>query len=266
MVSAATEAYEKARLIGENSFAISEGSSNSHDMDQWKTLVNDAITEERFEVSLAAQAYRLTDEGEAELLIEEAFAKVFDETGEPLPIGTFVSVAERIGKILEFDLAIVKRVVAYIEGNQTGQDVAINLSFASLASIEFRKDLYEILLSHQDAAKRIAFSVTAYGATKDLSVFKSFIEFAHRNGAKVILKRFETRFIPLDQVKEFKLDYIRLARVYTENISLDDEKRRLVQAMKELGDLLDVKIIAEAVESDQDYQAVKQIGLTAASR
>ena len=269
MVSAATEAYEKARLIGENSYAISEGSSNSHDMDQWKILVSDVISEQRFEVTLAAKAHALdadTDDAEKTLVIEEAFAKVFDDTGESLPIGTFVSVAERLGKIHEFDMAIIKQVIDYIESDQVTHDVAINLSFASLASTGFRTSLYEVLKAHQDAAQRVAFSVTAYGATKDLSVFKTFIDFAHRNGAKVILKRFETRFMQLEQVKEFKLDYIRLARIYTENIGLDDEKHRLVQAMKELGDLLDVKIIAEAVESDQDYQAVKEIGLIAASR
>ena len=36
--------------------------------------------------------------------------------------------------------------------------------------------------------------------------------------------------------------------------------------MRELGELLDVKIIAEAVESDTDFQTVREIGLTAASR
>lgn len=272
MVSAATEAYEKARLIGENSYAISESSSNSHDVDQWKTLVSDAISEKRFEVTLAAKAYALiddvgdADDAEKTLVIEEAFARVFDDTGEALPIGTFVSVAERLGNILEFDMAIIKQVIDYIESSQVTHDVAINLSFASLASNKFRSTLYQVLKAHQGAAQRIAFSVTAYGATKDLSVFKTFIDFAHRSGTKVILKRFETRFMQLEQVKEFKLDYIRLARVYTENIGLDNEKHRLVQAMKELGDLLDIKIIAEAVESDQDYQAVREIGLTAASR
>ena len=39
MVSAATEAYEQARLIGPNSYVIREESGNALELDEWKALV-----------------------------------------------------------------------------------------------------------------------------------------------------------------------------------------------------------------------------------
>ncbi len=266
MVSAATEAYEKARLIGPNSYAINEHGSNAHDLDTWKKLVAEIIDEQRFEVDFTAQAYALA-EGETDtLVIEEAMARVEDHDHEPLPIGTFVSVAETIGRIHAFDMAVVRLVLEYIGASNLDHDVAVNLSFASLASNEFRSGLYDLLQQNDRAAQHLVFSVTAYGATRDLAAFRSFIDFAHRNGAKVILKRFEPRFIPMDDINKYHLDYIRLARVFTEGLGSNAEKRRLVEALKQLGELLDIHVVAEGVLDDDDYRVVREIGLTAASR
>jgi EAL domain-containing protein (putative c-di-GMP-specific phosphodiesterase class I)/GGDEF domain-containing protein len=266
MVSAATEAYEKARLIGANSYALSESASNARDIDEWKSLVAEVIVQQRFEIDYAAKAYGLTAETADELILEEAVARVFDDAGVALPIGTFISVAETLGRSQDFDLQVVARVLGRITADASGHQVAVNLSFASLASNEFRAALHAQLQARPDASRRLVFSVTAYGAAKDLKALASFIDFAHRHGAQVILKRFESRFIPMNRINEFRLDYIRLARVYTENLGRDPEKRRLVEAMKELGDLLDIKIIAEGVADDADYAAVREIGLAAASR
>lgn len=266
MVSAATEAYEKARLIGPNSYAISERSGNALDLDEWKSLVTEIIDELRFEVDFTTQAYALADGETERLVLEEAMAVVVDHSNEPLPIGTFVSVAESVGRIHTFDMAVIRLVIEYINVRGVDHDVAVNLSFASVASNEFRARLYNLLQENPDAAAHLVFSVTAYGAAKDLDAFRSFIEFAHRCGAKVILKRFESRFIPMDRLNEFHLDYIRMARDYTDNVGRDGEKRRLVEALKQLGDLLDITVIAEGVSEDDDYRAVREIGIDAASR
>ena len=266
LVSAATEAYEKARLIGQNSFAITEYSANTRSMDEWKKLVAEIVDKKHVRIDYGMQAYSLSSGNEDRLIIEEAMSKVFDSDGEALPIGTFISVAETLGRIVEFDLHIVKQVLERIRVDNVAQDIAVNLSFTTLADNEFRRQVYALLHEHPAQAAHLVFSVTAYGATRNMPAFASFIEFAHRAGAKVILKRFESRFIPMNDLKSFKLDYIRLARIYTEHISSDSEKRRLVEAMKELGDLLNVNVLAEAVESDADYEAIREIGLTAASR
>lgn len=266
MVAAATEAYEKALLIGANSFAINQDSGNARDLDQWKALVSRVIKEGSIDIEYAAKAYSLADGRTDELLLEEAMSTVRDESGLTLPIGTFVSVAETLGEIVTFDMFVVRKVMEQVRSRNVSHKVAINLSFTTLTNNNFRAELYKLLQDNSDIARHLVFSITAYAATKDLKAFASFIDFAHRCGSQVILKRFESRFISLDAIKEYRLDYIRLARAYTEQISSDPEKRSWVEALKELGELLNIQIIAEAVETDADYQTVKDIGITAASR
>lgn len=266
IVSAATEAYEKAKQIGPNSFAFADSEGESRDMDQWRELVNRIIDESRFELRMVAQAERLTGPDAGTLVLEEAVTEAVDDTGETLPIGTFVSVAESLGRVVDFDKAVVAKVIDYVKSSQLQHDVAVNLSFDSIANVDFRSWLFKQLETDAQVANRLVFSITAYGATRDLETFKSWIDFVHRAGAQVILKRFETKFIELDALKEYKLDYIRLARFYTQGIGVDEQKRRLVEAMNELGGLLDVKIVAEAVAEDDDLDVVRSIGLFAASR
>ncbi len=266
MMATAMEAYEKACLISANAYTISEHSGNARDKDQWHEIVADTIDQNRVQLDFGAKAYSLKPGEEEQLVIEEAIAKVYDSGGEALPIGTFISVAEKLGRIIAFDLGIINRVIDYLREGNIQHDVAVNLSFSSLASNEFRAKLFDLLKQNQDIRNRLVFCVTAYGAAKDLASFASFIDLIHRNGAKVILKRFESRFISINDIKEFKLDYIRLASIYTENISTDHEKRQLVKAMSELGTILDIAIVAENVVSDADYATVKEIGLTAVSR
>ena len=80
------------------------------------------------------------------------------------------------------------------------------------------------------------------------------------------MKRFETKFIPLDQIKDFNLDYIRLARNYTEGISKNASKQGFVEAIHELSSLLTIKILAENVKDAKDYEMVQNIGIYGASR
>jgi len=193
-------------------------------------------------------------------------ARITDHEGRPVPIGVFVSVAEEIGQISAFDFAVLGKAIAYMQRGSGNQDVAVNLSFASMAGVDFRRGLFSLLRAHPRVVGRLVFTVTAYGAAKDIQTFNSFTELVHRNGAKVMIKRYEPRFIELDRVNALRPNYIRLARAYTDQIAADSEKRRLVEALAELGRLLDIRIVAESVRTEEDLDAVRAIGLFGASR
>ena len=81
-----------------------------------------------------------------------------------------------------------------------------------------------------------------------------------------MMKRYESQYITLEQVNHFNLDYLRLARELTAGISQDAGKQQFVEAMKEVSDLLDTKVIAEAVAGHDDFEALKSIGIYGASK
>ncbi len=266
IVASAHEAYEKAKLIGPNEAHIRDDSDLARDMEEWKSLVFDIIDNNKFEVSFIGQAYGLSDENQKTLLMEEAFTQARDNEGEDIPIGTFVSIAEKYGKILEFDKGVVSKVIDHINSSKISHSISINLSLDSVVNLSFRRWLKEKIENNEDISSQLVFSVTAYGVAKDVEEFKNFIEDVHSVGAKVIIKRFETKFIPLDHIKDFNLDYIRLARDYTNGISKDSSKKGFVESMQELSALLNIKLLAENVKEDSDHEVVRSLGLYGASR
>ncbi|MGR9074250.1 MAG: LapD/MoxY N-terminal periplasmic domain-containing protein, partial [Gammaproteobacteria bacterium] len=221
ILAAAGEAYEQAKLIGDNSYYFRAGDDQAKDIVEWKNLVFRIIDNRDYQVSFIG---RIESIQTGETLMEEAFTQAFDEEGASIPIGTFVSVAEKFEKVVDLDQGVIERVIKHIKERQIGHAIAVNLSLSTIKDGDFKFWLVDLFKRHQDIAKQIVFSVTAYAAAKNLKSFGEFVDFAHDLGAGIILKRYEPQFISLDDVKEIRPDSIRLARDLTTGLNADISK------------------------------------------
>jgi EAL domain-containing protein (putative c-di-GMP-specific phosphodiesterase class I) len=70
----------------------------------------------------------------------------------------------------------------------------------------------------------------------------------------------------LEVIKILKPDFIRLSREISNGVSVSLQKYEFIQAMQQMGFLLDIAILAENVQLDTDYYSLKSIGVTGASR
>ena len=263
ILSQAQEAYEAAKQIGYNEAFIRDKNDLARDMLQWKNLISDIINNNKFNVGYINQAVSINDE---KLLLEEAFTSAKDNDNKQIAIGTFVSIAEKYDMVTLFDKSVINKIIEYIKNNNIKHEILINLAFDSLMDVEFKDWIKTILLKNHDIANQLVFSITAYGCVRDIEVFKLFVSLIHKNGAKIILKRFETKFIPLETLKDLKLDYIRLARDYTNGIDIDTSKQSFVESICELSKLLGIKVFAESVSERSCFIKLKEIGLYGISR
>ena len=266
MLDAANEAYQTAKQIGPNEVHIRDKNDLARDMESWKDLVFDIIDNSKFEVSYIGDATILNGNDEGKLIMQEAFTCARDKDEKQIPIGTFVSIAEKYNKVIDFDKAVTQKVISHIYDNNITHNISINLSLESIEDPTFINWLRTTINKNSDISSQLVFSITAYGVAKDVEVFKDFTQLIHSAGAKIIIKRFETKFIPLDDIKKFNLDYIRLARNYTNDISQDSGKQGFVEALQELSSLLNIKVFAENVSNEEDFKYVKELNLYGASR
>lgn len=262
ILAAASEAYEKAHLIGNNAYVIYQNDEKTRDIEEWKRLVKRVTEERTYEITFVGKVYKLPEE--QDIVMQEVFAEIMDGD-QVVPIGAFISIAEKYDSVTNLDKGIIQRVIQAIAERKIEYPVNINLSMSSVRDPQFLDWMNAYFKGHQDVVKQLVFGITAYSASKDLKSFEMFTSFIHDIGAKIMLKRYESKFISLEQVKRFDLDYLRLARELTTGISKDAGKQQFVEAMKEVGDLLDTKIIAEAVENRDDFDTLKSIGIYGAS-
>ncbi len=266
ILQSANEAYEKAKLIGQNEFYIQNSTDLSRDMAIWKELIFEIIDTASFNINFINDAYKLNNNGEKDLILQEAFTNAKDKDNNNIPIGTFVSIAEKYEKILDLDKNVILKVIEYIEVNNIKNDICINLSLDSISNNSFIQWLLKILAKNKNISSQLVFSITAYTVIKDIDTFKNFCEFVNSSGSKTIIKRFETKFIPIENLKDFNLDYIRLARDYTDQVCNDKSKKEFVESISELGNLLNIKVIAESVKNDKDLELIEQLNIYGASR
>jgi len=254
---AMVEAYEQAKNIGHNAFFIKEDSISSMSELDWKSTITSAIENNMPEITLTSEAYNYSGDT-AEKVMEEAFAVVKDGVGNTLSIGTFFSMAQEFGLEEELDKCIVNKIILLMEEKQQSVPVTINLSMSSIASPSFLPWL-EARIAHSSVRHELlAFSVTAYSAAKDLTAFANFSVFVKSQGAATLLKRYSSDIIAIDLLKELHIDYIRLSRDVTSDISSDNNKSNLLDIMHEVASLLDIKVIAEGVVADDDFRLVKE--------
>ena len=136
----------------------------------------------------------------------------------------------------------------------------------SINNTAFIAWLEKKLEDNKNIVSKLVFSATAYAAAKDIEKFKFFASEIKSLGAKIIIKRYETRFISLNDIKELKLDYLRLAREYTNDICIDFSKQSFIESIAEISNLINIKVLAENVKKDEDFNYIKDINLFAASR
>ncbi len=260
---AANEAYEQAQLIGANSYYFRTTDDHAKDIEAWKDLVFKVVDQQAYSVVFASPVIEFKS---SDVLIEDAQTQVCDsENNEIVPIGIFVSIAEKFSKIVDLDQGVTEKAIDYIINRAIRHEVAISLSTRTVKNADFRAWLAEHI-GNQAIAKQLVFSVSAYAVAKETAMYKEFIEFIHSLGAKVMLRRFETQSLSLEMAKALKPDYIRLARELSNGLSFDHGKRHFVETMQEIANLVDIVILAENVLSDDDYRLIKSLGLAGASR
>jgi EAL domain-containing protein (putative c-di-GMP-specific phosphodiesterase class I)/HAMP domain-containing protein len=260
---AAQEAYEQACIIGANNYYIRRTENQAKDIAEWKSLVFDVVDHGLYRVTYIGPVY---DSKTGEKIMEEAFIHAVDRNDASIAIGTFVSIAEKFAKIIELDKGVLTRVVSQIQKGAGDHRIAVNLSTRTIKNGDFRTWLLNLIHENPALASRLVFSISAYAVAKEVAVFKEFIDFIHQLGAKVMIKRFETQSMVPETVKQLKPDYIRLARDIGNGITVDESKKVFVETMMEIGQLLDIEILAEEVKEEADYAAIRAIGIQGMSR
>ncbi|WP_438969744.1 LapD/MoxY N-terminal periplasmic domain-containing protein [Methylophaga sp.] len=265
LMPALVEAYEQARAIGHNAYFIKQDSISSMAEQDWKVAITEAIDNNTPEITFTAEAFNYSG-AEPVKVMQEAFAVVKDNGGRTLPIGTFFSMAQEFNLAEMLDRCIVNKIIHKMEQEDQTVPVTINLSLASVASIEFQRWLEARMEQSPLPNNLLAFSVTAYAAAKDLAAFASFSSFVENLGATTLLKRYSSDVIATDLLREMHINYIRLARDVTENIKDNVNKPDFVEIIQEVASLLEIKVLAEAVKAEDDFAFVKDAGLYGISR
>ncbi|HEY5738429.1 MAG TPA: EAL domain-containing protein [Gammaproteobacteria bacterium] len=225
---------------------------------EWVSGIMEGFTEDRFR--LYVQPIVSIDEEEKHTHYE-VLIRYRRPDGKIVSPSDFLPPAERYNLIERIDGWVVNRIISWLQEHQhLVSDVmfSVNLSGRSIGSQAFHKFLHERLTSSDIDLRQLCFEITETAVVENVEKSVDFINSMKRLGVKFSLDDFGTGLSSFSYLKQFPVDFLKIDGEFVRDIIEDDKSYVFVRSMTEVGHALEMKVIAEFVESDTMFNKLRE--------
>ena len=228
---------------------------------QWKETIEQALSERR--ISLYAQPVVMTSD-RSQIQHLEIFCRIISEDNTVLSAGVFMPFAERLQLVSYLDRIVIEEAMLIDPARLSVERVAVNISPASLQSSSFKKWIVHIMQSLPASAPRFNFEFAEFGAVQNQDLIKEFSSVVRQYGHQVGLDHYGQSFSHLGYLKSLRPDYVKVDRAYTGELKDEDsDSRFFIGALCSVAHSLDITVIAEGVETEQQWEVLRELNLDA---
>lgn len=193
----------------------------------------------------------------------EALTRFREEAGEsPFQL---ITLAEEVGVISDFDLAVARRAVETIEKVQAiggkPTPVAINVSGHSISDSEFCGNLAKLLDGKYGLSDNLSLEITESAAIEDLKGVNAAIQEFRRQGYKVALDDFGAGAASFDYLNSFDVDTVKFDGPVVKRAVSTRKGKAFLASMATLCHEIEVETIAEMVEDQPLAEFLRTCGI-----
>ena len=224
-----------------------------HNLGDWRNAISESLNAQK--ITLATFPVRASN---GDLIHKEASVRL-ELDHQPKPAGYFMPWAARLGLMTEVDLAVLKLALAQIA--QSPMPLAINISAASLCSINFREQAITHLLNSPQQAKFLWLEFPEVCMLRHLDELRAFATRLRNLGCRIGLEHVGLEFTQFGNLQAMGLNYLKIDSAIIRDIHNNMSSQSFVQSLSTLGHSLGIEMIAEGVISEEERQTLIKIGL-----
>ncbi len=190
----------------------------------------------------------------------EALVRWKNESGDIIPPGLFLPIAQEYGIINEIDFIVLKKAIfqltVWIEAGYE-VDISINSNFS-----DFEDDrVFEFLKAHPKYLDNVTIEITESEimACSDEDLKK--IELLKEFGMKVSLDDFGTGYSSLRYIHRLNIDELKIDKEFVDNIPGNSQDEDLVKVIKNIVDIYKLECVVEGVEKNEQKDFFVNLGL-----
>jgi EAL domain-containing protein (putative c-di-GMP-specific phosphodiesterase class I) len=142
-----------------------------------------------------------------------------------------------------------------------GRTCSINLSGQTLSDDDFLEFVVDVLDHTGVNPEKICFEVREAAVVSQLDQARRFINVLHGIGCRFALDDFGSGIGSFSNLKNLSLDYLKIDGMYTRDLETDGVNREMVAAMVKLARTLDFQVVAEQVEDQGSFEALRSLGV-----
>jgi diguanylate cyclase (GGDEF)-like protein/PAS domain S-box-containing protein len=192
----------------------------------------------------------------------EALVRWQDPVRGLIPPAQFIPVAEERGLIADIGNWVLREACRQ---NRAWQDaglplipVAVNISAKQFRNKDFVDNVRRVLLETGLEARYLELEVTETTVMQDAESLISTLEELQQLGVHLAVDDFGTGYSSLSYLKRFPIDKIKIDRSFIRDIPGDKDDHSIVRAIIGLTQQLNLKVIAEGVETIEQLTALRE--------
>ncbi|MFK5892444.1 MAG: EAL domain-containing protein [Pseudomonadota bacterium] len=259
LLSEADTALRLAQQKGSNAWHLFDNQKKknvqAHGADEWREIIKQAVSE-----SLFQPYYQKTVDSDNHSIFQEVMLRL-NYQQQVISAGIFIPMAEHLGITRLIDRWVIKAIINRIKSNAK-HIYCINLSSDTLQDPSFPAWLkQQVELLNPNQQKKLVIEAPEYNIIKSLPEYKNLISLLEPYACQFSIDHFGIGFASMSYLKDIKIDYIKVHGSYASNIQ---ENRDVVNYMRQIINTahnLDIKVIAEGIETADDFDLLKTMGL-----
>ncbi|HED33777.1 MAG TPA: EAL domain-containing protein, partial [Gammaproteobacteria bacterium] len=226
---------------------------------QWPTRIRSALKKQNFVLykQLIAPTNPAKNKAVTEFLI-----RLKSDDGDLIPPMAFIPAAERYNLMHEIDCWVIKHAIEEIESlGNSNMLYSINLSGQSLGKSQLYKYIASNITQTGVNPNQLCFEITETAAITNQESALTLITQLKKLGCLFALDDFGTGLSSFSYLKTLPVDILKIDGVFIRNMVTDRIDQSLVKTINHIGHELNLKTIAEWVETEESKSLLTDIGV-----
>ena len=194
----------------------------------------------------------------------EALARWLRPDGSIVPPDEFVPLSEEMGiSDVLFETImndVCNDVSRWREEGEWTAPVSVNLSAHQLRNADLVSLVKRILAAKSIDRSLLNLELTETALLEDLTIARPILNDLNALGVGIHIDDFGTGYSSLSYLAELPVKTLKIDRTFIAKLADSDSNTRVVQAIIALGKAMELDIVAEGVETDQQYALVRKLG------
>ena len=180
------------------------------------------------------------------------------------PPDKFIPIAEDTGLIIPLGEWVLQKAVEDIthmrEAGISLKRVAVNLSARQLYHHETQDTLRKLFATGNFGDELLEVEITESGIMQNPELAAENLIAMKSMGVGVAIDDFGTGYSSLAYLKRFPIDVLKIDRAFVRDITLNSDDASIVKAILALAKALNLHVIAEGIETREQYDYLKELG------
>ena len=201
---------------------------------------------------------------EKKLIGVEALARWRHPERGVLGPGTFIPLAEELGKIDEITDQVLRKAMAQgaeweVEGHSIG--ISVNYSVDSLNRLDLPEYIETTIQENGMDPKLVTIEVTESRVMRDITSCLEILTRLRLKGLGLSIDDFGTGNSSMEQLKRVPFTELKIDRAFVNDATNDKVARAILESSVTLGKSLELKLVAEGVETQNDWDLIAGLGV-----